>query len=1152
MAYTKTTWINDTSPAISAENLNKIEQGIYDAHSDISDLDVVGEYEAKQRDFMLNNNRITFTYGGYIFHGTGETLDNIKSSDEWKYAIVSCSPDDVFTVNGCATSSRYAWVFYASDRTTKVAWSRTDAKTENLILRTPSGAAYLGINERVTQYTLSDGTTKVMDRDSYYGILPNNEVKNMASEQDSILALDDETEIHYEIANTGVVRYGNGNIDDSSSLSHTDYIDVSKYRKIKFSCVDYSGISNTNTGMCFYDESKNAIFGVQCLFESNPAQYTDMMVNVPLTAKYARFTTFTNTLTYGDFSIKSVKSNLDIALNTEEKRVDDIIGNNLIPIEHGYILNNNSTVDFEEDLRTSTTSVHSVVPCKQGDVFIINADGGTSSKRIWAFYDSSYNLLSNASSSAVANNLRLIAPRNSAYLIINAPDSSYRSFYGDTYKRENVLPDYYFENKYMLERLEEIRSHHEDMGINGDEFIWITDMHLWRNDINSTENGLQSVKLIKYILDRTGIGKVVYGGDSLSGADIEKQDAFWMLGEFRKHISQICRETYMIIGNHEWNNPGATQAGEVNELSLGDVYSLFPMGREEEYGSISPKGDYWIDNKVKGIRYFFIHCTRGSILFDESVAWLGEQLSDVPNGYTVVVLSHIGINSSEQTIVSSFQNVADLLDALKSGGTKTISGVTYDYTGKDVDVACIISGHVHVDLCVYTTGGIPVIASTCDRGRISSSSDLFKAVRRSKTIGEQAFDVVQIDKTNKKIYLTRIGGSTIGASYDSETGKVYDTAVGTGTEYTGTEWILASTHKDREFTYPTGSVNVLTNTAPYVYRQIPVNNNFNTSLKKIIGGSVVWNQFTYNGNFSDGTTGWAVTGGTMSASNNVLSVDGNTSTFIAVNVGTGYRTNSVVGHKYLLALNVKCSSNKVYLVPTGSASDGRFIMDNVLSDIRCSFIWNCTVSKSITYTVRFLSAVEGTAENIHAEIHDLIAIDLTAMFGSTIADYVNTLETTEAGSGIAWLQSYNFLTKLYYAYQTGKLESVRISGRKVIINSNTETIYPTSPIILRGKPYLDNGELKYDGDEYNADGSVTRNYEERAYQSGDENLSNAITDKTNTVIKLVTSTTETANAFTKTQVGGSAEEFMDYEVAQSNRDVAIPVEHETDYYGETN
>ena len=37
MAYTKTTWVNDSKPAINAANLNKIEQGIADAHAVVAE-----------------------------------------------------------------------------------------------------------------------------------------------------------------------------------------------------------------------------------------------------------------------------------------------------------------------------------------------------------------------------------------------------------------------------------------------------------------------------------------------------------------------------------------------------------------------------------------------------------------------------------------------------------------------------------------------------------------------------------------------------------------------------------------------------------------------------------------------------------------------------------------------------------------------------------------------------------------------------------------------------------------------------------------------------------------------------------------------------------------------------------------------------------
>lgn len=42
MAYTKTQWVNNQAPAIDATNLNKIEQGIYDAHTSKQDTLISG------------------------------------------------------------------------------------------------------------------------------------------------------------------------------------------------------------------------------------------------------------------------------------------------------------------------------------------------------------------------------------------------------------------------------------------------------------------------------------------------------------------------------------------------------------------------------------------------------------------------------------------------------------------------------------------------------------------------------------------------------------------------------------------------------------------------------------------------------------------------------------------------------------------------------------------------------------------------------------------------------------------------------------------------------------------------------------------------------------------------------------------------------
>ena len=95
---------------------------------------------------------------------------------------------------------------------------------------------------------------------------------------------------------------------------------------------------------------------------------------------------------------------------------------------------------------------------------------------------------------------------------------------------------------------------------------------------------------------------------------------------------------------------------------------------------------------------------------------------------------------------------------------------------------------------------------------------------------------------------------------------------------------------------------------------------------------------------------------------------------------------------------------------------------------------------------------------------------------------------------------------------------------------------------LRGLFKLDsNNNLYADGDTKTSDGTVTRKYGVRAYQSGDESLADAITDGINTVYKLVTPTSEQSTSFTSPQIcdPDGTEEYM------TNN--GVPVGHETRY-----
>ena len=102
--------------------------------------------------------------------------------------------------------------------------------------------------------------------------------------------------------------------------------------------------------------------------------------------------------------------------------------------------------------------------------------------------------------------------------------------------------------------------------------------------------------------------------------------------------------------------------------------------------------------------------------------------------------------------------------------------------------------------------------------------------------------------------------------------------------------------------------------------------------------------------------------------------------------------------------------------------------------------------------------------------------------------------------------------------------------------------YPLdSTVILRGIPKVGSNGVYWDGDRYLPDGTVERRYQQRAYESGDESLTNAITDGTYTVVALATPTTETAQPYHSTQwvSDWGTEEFVSTSI--------VPVGTETRY-----
>ena len=320
------------------------------------------------------------------------------------------------------------------------------------------------------------------------------------------------------------------------------------------------------------------------------------------------------------------------------------------------------------------------------------------------------------------------------------------------------LPDYYFENSYIGNRIATILNNRKAMAMAGDEMFFFTDPHIYRKSLNNIENGMNTEKLIRFIGTITNIKMAVCGGDLLNGAAMTPAECLGLFTAVKEHYSKIWDNLYMIIGNHEYNNPSDDPAQVVNELTTTEIYNELVKYHENEFGGVDSYGDYWLDNKVQKIRYFFLGCNSVGNLNNNQIKWIAKEFESIPAGYTVLLFSHIGLTQSAQPL-NKFSDIIDMLDHAKAASNYTFDGVTYTYSGLDIEIAGVLSGHIHRDLNMTSTGGIPIIATMCDRGPTASTSVEYDHARPYGSVLEQALEVVQLDTTNKKLYLTRIGGS---------------------------------------------------------------------------------------------------------------------------------------------------------------------------------------------------------------------------------------------------------------------------------------------------------------------------------------------------------------------------------------------------------
>ena len=194
---------------------------------------------------------------------------------------------------------------------------------------------------------------------------------------------------------------------------------------------------------------------------------------------------------------------------------------------------------------------------------------------------------------------------------------------------------------------------------------------------------------------------------------------------------------------------------------------------------------------------------------------------------------------------------------------------------------------------------------------------------------------------------------------------------------------------------------------------------------EIVGGTVAWNQLVQNGNFADGSSHWYSNGsinGTFENGIAILTTSEGGDAFYANDVSM------VVNHKYLFVGQCKVSNAE------NSAFSFKIFFGGAANALVFSFPSTGTawteqsgifVCASNQYN--FVRLYAGVTNHTY-QYKNVRIFDLTAAFGTTIADHIYALEQATSGAGVAWLRNNGFMTKDYYAYNAGSLESVKTSG----------------------------------------------------------------------------------------------------------------------------
>jgi hypothetical protein len=218
------------------------------------------------------------------------------------------------------------------------------------------------------------------------------------------------------------------------------------------------------------------------------------------------------------------------------------------------------------------------------------------------------------------------------------------------------------------------------------------------------------------------------------------------------------------------------------------------------------------------------------------------------------------------------------------------------------------------------------------------------------------------------------------------------------------------------------SEDYLTDTAPYVFRTAGGNVDIgDREYDELVGGTIAWNQLVSG--MSTATADGITT--SYDATTHLFTIQNDSRTS---NYNTGSTRNTISlektkqGHKYALIATSSDDITGVGITWFASTGDTFIPVNGIGVPDGSDYYFLLRVTKDYDFVTKH---PVGDITTFYLNL-----FDLTAMFGTAIADYIYALEQANEGAGVAWFR--RLFPKDYYAYNAGTLMSVNAASHDMV------------------------------------------------------------------------------------------------------------------------